>query len=801
MGPEQTEARTVKANARDRRALLHNPVTLGIATAHLRDPVCIRDVDGCFVFVNDAAVRAFGRTQAEEIVGKRLGDLVDAADARAVEEDDRKVIETGFSSTETRTSGVGAARRSWRITKLALRNRRGRVIGVLSLSTELFGTAPEHLLQSQQQTLKLALGASQLHIWGFEFARRRVEASDALCAIFGLDPARCARLGPWRRLVDQADRDAVERAFRNSVKSGGLDVEFRIRRTDGVVRWVHVQAIVVEDAGKYWMHGVAADVTERRAQAEALIERNERLKFALDAAHMSFWTIDANTREMTVGPDFRGIVALEPGTPVTTHVLDRHILGGDRRRVRALIRDALSGDRASFDIDFRVPNRDGSIRWVNAQGMTVIRENRPRRVIGVVSDVTGRIGAQAEREQLLAREQEARTVAEAAARARDQFLAIVSHELRSPLSGIQSWTHVLESQIGKDAPHPVRRAITGVRTGVEQQVRLIDDLLDATRIMSGKLSLVKEPAPFLPIVEAAVASVREQARGKRIEILTDYQAETEQVMGDRDRLQQIVWNLLSNAVKFTPDDGHVWVRLMRQGESVRLTVRDDGKGIPPEFQDVMFEWFRRQETSSHRGQDGLGLGLALVRHLCHLHGGSVTASSAGAGKGSTFVVTLPVLPSSGADTAGRSVRRTSSVALPSLAGLRVLLVDDQSDARESLAFVLREAGAELVSCGSAKEALEAIDRLGVERAPSVLVSDIAMPAHDGYWLLARIRERESATPGARLPAIALTAYAQPEDRLRSLTSGFDMHVTKPVSADELIVIVATVAGHIIQRPG
>jgi CheY-like chemotaxis protein len=339
-----------------------------------------------------------------------------------------------------------------------------------------------------------------------------------------------------------------------------------------------------------------------------------------------------------------------------------------------------------------------------------------------------------------------------------------------------------------------------VRTGVEQQVRLIDDLLDATRIMSGKLSLLREPVPMLPVVEAAVASVRDQARAKNIEIFNDYQVENEQVMGDRDRLQQIVWNLLSNAVKFTPDDGHVWVRLMRQGDALRLSVRDDGKGIPDDFRPVMFEWFRRQENTSHRSQDGLGLGLALVRHLCQMLGGSVTASSPGAGLGATFVVTLPVLQRVEHETLGRSVRKPiGAKPAPSLEGLRILLVDDQGDARESLSFVLREAGAEVVVCASAAEALAALDRLGEARAPSVLISDIAMPVQDGYWLLTQVREREAAVPGKRVPAIALTAYAQPEDRLRSLTSGFDMHVTKPVAAEELITIVATAAGHILRQ--
>lgn len=264
-------------------------------------------------------------------------------------------------------------------------------------------------------------------------------------------------------------------------------------------------------------------------------------------------------------------------------------------------------------------------------------------VMMVIYDITERTNAQRERDRLHAAERSARERAEAATRARDQFLAIVSHELRSPLNGIQNWSNVLEGQLSADAPSVMWRALAGIKGGVDQQVRLIEDLLDATRIMSGTLSLATAPIEIRPVVEAAIASVSATAAAKHIELLPDLHLGGERVRADPDRIQQILWNLLSNALKFTPDKGHVKVSLDRVGASVRLRVTDDGKGIAAEFLPHMFDWFRRDETSSQRGQDGLGLGLALVRHLCELHGGTVSASSPGPGRGASFEVRLPML--------------------------------------------------------------------------------------------------------------------------------------------------------------
>jgi PAS domain S-box-containing protein len=418
-------------------------------------------------------------------------------------------------------------------------------------------------------------------------------------------------------------------------------------------------------------------------------------------------------------------------------------------------------------------------------------------LLGITYDITERTRIERERDELLARERMARIQAETAARARDEFLAVVSHELRAPLNGIQSWAHVLENYVKEATAAPLaQRALQGIKTGVAQQVRLIEDLLDVTRMMSGKLRLVKQPLAVLPIIQAAVESVRDIGAAKRISISSTYKITNEQIEGDSDRIQQIIWNLLSNAVKFTPENGNIWLTASRADSNLCVTIRDDGIGISPDFLPYLFDRFSQEDTSSTRGHSGLGLGLFLVRYLIELHGGRVNVTSEGEGKGATFSVYMPLrsqrnkytLASSSDDTAD------SHVTLPSLNGLHILLIDDQEEARESLTVVLTAAGANIFAAESAKEALDWLPSLAVDEMPDILICDIAMPGEDGYSVLRKIRAWKTESdfaPLRRLPALALTAFAQREDRIRALTAGFQMHITKPVAPEELIVVIAT----------
>jgi len=343
----------------------------------------------------------------------------------------------------------------------------------------------------------------------------------------------------------------------------------------------------------------------------------------------------------------------------------------------------------------------------------------------------------------------------------------------------------------------VRRALAGIMIGVEHQVRLIEDLLDVTRALSGNLGLVKQAMPLLPVLADAVETLRATALEKQLHIVTDYAIADREIHGDPDRIRQIFVNLVSNAVKFTPPGGSIWVCAGSEGEMARVEVRDNGAGIPPEFLPHVFDPFRQADQgASKRRQEGLGLGLALVQRLAELHGGYATCESEGVGKGATFRVFLPLRE----ETAGRVVAEARSASLsaslPSLAGVRVLLIDDQREARESLAALLGQTGATVAVAASGPEAVAALQEglPGERDAPEVVVCDIAMPGEDGYATLKRIRAWEASQPARRRrPAIALSAFTQREDRIRALTEGFQMHLTKPVAPAELVTVISSVA--------
>lgn len=424
-------------------------------------------------------------------------------------------------------------------------------------------------------------------------------------------------------------------------------------------------------------------------------------------------------------------------------------------------------------------------------------------VLVITYDVTQRAQAEFERDAMLIREQAARLQAEAAARVRDQFLSIVSHELRSPLNGIQSWTHVLENRLS-DAPPPVQRAITGIKTGVQQQVRLIEDLLDATQVMTGKLRLVKAPMSLPCAVQSAIERAMPQAKQRNITIdATRIPAELS-IVANMARLEQVVWHLLSNAIKFSSEGGKVEVSMVANDTEVSLAVSDQGRGITPEFMPFIFNPFRQADGSNTRSADGLGLGLTLVSRLAELHGGRVTAESYGENRGATFTVHLPLTGeaptvAAAASLPARAVQEGGGAArtFTSLAGVRVLLVDDQQEARDSLAALLEQADARVMALDSGIKAVAFLETVPADERPDVMICDIAMPEQDGYVTLRRIREHEKhhLAPDAKaLPAIALTAYAQREDRSHALASGFQVYLAKPAEPSELLAILAMLAG-------
>jgi signal transduction histidine kinase/ActR/RegA family two-component response regulator len=394
----------------------------------------------------------------------------------------------------------------------------------------------------------------------------------------------------------------------------------------------------------------------------------------------------------------------------------------------------------------------------------------------------------------------ARGEAEVANRAKDEFLATLSHELRTPLTAILGWTRILRREEVDDATRS--RGLEVIERNVQAQTRLIEDVLDVSRIITGKMQLNVRRIEMAGVIDAAIESVRPAAEAKKIEVVPVVEGQAT-IMGDGERLQQVVWNLLSNAIKFTPNGGRIEVRLRTRGEQLELEVADSGKGIPPEFLPYVFDRFRQADSSSTRAHGGLGIGLALVRHLVELHGGNVEARSGGEGKGSTFAISLPVAGpavESGdvVPVPAATVSRASLTGLPTLDGLRVLVVDDEADARDLIGVILRGRGAAVDAVASATDALDAIERA----RPDVVVSDISMPESDGYEFIRELRRREAEAgdAAAATPAVALTAYARSQDRERALAAGFQVHLAKPVEPDDLIVAVAELAGRTTPEP-
>jgi signal transduction histidine kinase len=395
-----------------------------------------------------------------------------------------------------------------------------------------------------------------------------------------------------------------------------------------------------------------------------------------------------------------------------------------------------------------------------------------------------------EREKILLREQAARSEAESANRVKDQFLATLSHELRTPLTAIVGWAGLLRSN---DFDGDLQaQALESVERNARTQAKLIDDLLDVSRIVSGKLLLEVREVELGKVVENAINVVRPAAEAKGISLTYDREPGRWFIKGDAARLQQIAWNLLSNAVKFTPEGGSVRIRLERDGSHLKLSVSDTGKGIAAEFLPHVFDRFQQADSTTTRTYGGLGLGLAIVRHLIEMHGGTVSAASPGEAQGATFTTTFPLLAVSteaheATDGDGRVGKATSGHSM--LEGLRVLVVDDEPDTRQVISAVITRSGAEVKTCASAPEALETLKRW----KPDILMSDIGMPEEDGYSLIRKVRSL-SAESGGLIPAAALTAYAREEDRERALAAGFQMHVAKPISSGELISTVAGLAG-------
>jgi signal transduction histidine kinase len=471
----------------------------------------------------------------------------------------------------------------------------------------------------------------------------------------------------------------------------------------------------------------------------------------------------------------------EHGDEIVGARLDEFLLRTEPANHEYLRAFVASGYRMA-DAESAEEDREGRRKYFVNNLVGVVEDSMLLRAWGTQRDITERKRVEAERDELLAREREAREEAQRASRLKDEFLATVSHELRTPLTAVLGWARLLRLG-GFDAERQAA-AIETIERNARAQAQLIEDLLDVSRIVTGKLSPQLDRVEAASFVCSAIESVRPTAEAKQLTLAATIAPGTIAVLGDAGRLEQVVWNLLSNAIKFTPDGGRIDVRLGLVDGEVEVAVRDTGVGISHEFLPHVFERFRQADATISREHSGLGLGLAIVQHVVELHRGRVRAESEGIGCGATFVVRLPAASSelaASADEAGRDAWR--------LDGIRVLVVDDSEDAREMLSVALARSGAEVATAASTAEALAAL----AARRPDVVVADLAMAGEDGFALARRLRALPPELGGAT-PAIAVTAYVLTDDRVRVLEAGFQSLVTKPLVPERIVEAVAGLVG-------
>ena len=536
---------------------------------------------------------------------------------------------------------------------------------------------------------------------------------------------------------------------------------------------------------------VIKDISLRKQAEEKVHVAYQQLAFHVESSPLAVVEWDSDFRVARWSQSAERLFGWKADEVIGKHVNEwRFVFADDVDAVALVTNRQREGVEVHGVQRNRNYTRDGSIlycEWYNS----VLHDDRGRliSVLSLVLDVTERKKAEEERAALLMRERDARQHAEEADRLKDEFLATLSHELRTPLTSILGWASMIRN--GEVEGANATRALETIERNARSQARLIDDLLDVSRIITGNLRLDLNPLNFTAVVEAAVDALRPTADVKDIKLSTQFTPGECLVKGDPNRLRQVIWNLLSNAIKFTSRGGSVNLDLRCVESNARLTVSDTGEGIAETFLPYVFERFRQAEASISRKQGGLGLGLAVVRHLVELHGGMIAAESDGLGRGSTFTVDLPLAqerrdPARAEERRREVERRRSRSNRVRLDGVHVLLVEDDDDSRKLLSTMLKRYGAKVTSTKSAAEALNVFS----ETLPDLLISDIGMPDEDGYELIRKLR-RLAPEKGGLTPAIALTGYASRKDRERALEAGYHKHMAKPVEQVEMIAAIAS----------
>lgn len=815
------------------------------------DAIISKTLEGIITSWNNGAQRIFGYT-ADEVIGKPITILIpegyrDEEPAILARLRNGQRIEH-YETIRIRKDGKPI---DISLTVSPIIGPNGTVIGASKIARDITEQRQAYrAVDEARQRLKLALDAARLGDWSWDAETDVVSLSETAANILGVPPGAKVTRAEMRTLLNEEDRESTLRVVEKALEQHtDYDIEYRMRHPGSPEVWVLEKGRgIYDDDGKLTgMLGLIQDISIRkrneqtlREQAEALRTLNEMGK-TISAELDLHNTVQAVTNAATelIGARFGSFfynVANEEGAsymlytlsgvpaeafahfpmPRATDLFGPTFRGEGAVRIDDVKKDPRYGNNSPYYgmpeghlpvtsyLAVPVVSRSGEVLgglFFGHPEPGVFTERAEITVSGLASQAAIAMDnarlyetarkAQAEAERAATENERLYRQAEESSRLKEEFLATISHELRTPLSAILGWARML--RLGQLSEENVSKALDTIERNARAQAQLVDDLLDVSRIITGKLRMDVRPADPNSFIDAAVEAVKPaaDAKGVRMQKVVDTGAIS--IPGDPVRLQQVVWNLLSNAIKFTPRGGRVQIRSERVNSHLEIVVSDTGQGISPEFLPHVFDRFRQADQKTSRQHGGMGLGLAIVRHLVELHGGTVSASSDGEGQGATFTVMLPISPVYQVDSSGGRVHPAARDLLPPndstdrLDGFNILVVDDEADTRELLRQGLEYCGARVKVVGSAAEALEALRG----PLPDILISDIGMPGTDGYDLIRQVRKLP-VSQGGKIAAIALTAYTRVEDRLQALRAGYDMHVPKPVELAELVAVAASV---------
>jgi PAS domain S-box-containing protein len=817
------------------------------------DAIVSKTLDGIITSWNKGAERIFGYT-AEEAVGQPITIIIPPDHL----DEEPKILARLRAGERIAHFETVRLRKDGKLLDISLtlspiKGPNGQIIGASKIARDITAQRQAHrALQEASERLKLALDAAHLGDWMWDARTNMVTVSNTAARIFGIPPGKPVSRDELRQLLEVEDRErarvTAETALANRTD---YEIEYCLKRPDNSETWILAtgRGIYDEHGSIVGQLGFVQDISARKATEETLREQAEALRTLNDVGkvisaeldlHKTVQAVTDAATEVTgarFGSFFYNVLNEEGASymlytlagvpreafahfpmPRATDLFGPTFRGEGVVRIGEVKKDPRYGKNSPYYgmpeghlpvtsyLAVPVVSRSGEVLgglFFGHPERNIFTERDEIVVAGLASQAAVAMDnarlyetakrARTEAEKAAAEKERLYRQAEESSRLKEEFLATISHELRTPLSAILGWARML--RMGQLSEENAAKALDTIERNARAQAQLVDDLLDVSRIVTGKLRMDVQPADPNAFIDAAVEAVRPAADAKGVRVQKVIDTGAISIPGDPVRLQQVVWNLLSNAIKFTPRGGRVQIRSERVNSHLEIVVSDTGQGISPDFLPHVFDRFRQADQKTSRSHGGMGLGLAIVRHLVEMHGGTVRAMSEGEGHGSTFTVMLPISPVYRVDPSGGRVHPAARDLLPplddecgdNLDGLRILVVDDEADTRELLRQGLEYCGAKVKVVGSAAEALDVL----MATVPDVLISDIGMPGVDGYDLIRQVRGLPPDR-GGKVPAIALTAYTRTEDRLQSLRAGYDMHVPKPVELAELVAVAATV---------